>query len=136
MVYVSAKCAHSRSLIKLVERTGFADAYSFVNVDTARGLPPYVDRVPLMFDGTNVVTDERLFDLFSGASGSSSARAATNADESAPVNALGSAFASSFGRLDGSDISEMGGIQSQAAWLHDTQKIETPDSEPFPSKED
>lgn len=64
VVYVSASCNHSRSLLDLMERAGFADSYSFVNVDKERRLPKFVDRVPLLYDGNAVVTDEALFDMF------------------------------------------------------------------------
>ena len=131
VVYVSAACNHSRAILQLIERTGFADAYSFVNVDKAKGIPRFVDRVPLLYDGVNVITDSQLFDMFVNVTNESAGAQSPMAPEIAPVDS-GTGFGGAFSRLDGS--SDNLGIQSAGSWLNSPpERIETPDSEPLPN---
>lgn len=130
-MYVSASCKHSRKLVQMIDRTGFAEAYSFVNVDTVRDIPAYVDRVPLLFDGTNVVTGVTLFDMFSGV-GQTAGTPGT--PEIRPLDSTSSCGLGS--RLDGNGEEDDSVIASGASWLHKPpERIETPDSEPMPSRE-
>jgi hypothetical protein len=133
VVYVSAACNHSRAILQLIERTGFADAYAFVNVDKAKQIPKFVDRVPLLYDGVNVITDSQLFDMFMSVTGQAAGSPSPMAPEIAPVDsAMGTGFGGSFSTLDGTNDNL--GIQSAGSWLNSPQeRIETPDSEPLPN---
>ena len=130
VVYVSPSCQHSRALIGLIKKTGFAEAYSFVNVDKAPRLPKFVDRVPLLYDGASVVTDSALFDMFTSPT---SASATALPPSIAPLDSASSgAFVDAL-RLD----DDSGSVEpvSTGAWLHSEQRIETPECEPMPKKE-
>jgi hypothetical protein len=120
-----------------MERTGFADSYSFVNVDNERSLPKYVDRVPLLYDGNAVVTDEELFDMFYMSS-SAAARPGTAHANGGSIEAAdtlcGSAFETSY------DAVTTEGSQApvrDSCWQlnepHD--QILTPDCQPMPSRD-
>ena len=134
MVYVSAACDHSRNLLNLMERTGFADSYSFVNVDTERRLPKFVDRVPLLYDGNAVVTDEALFDMFSM---SSTAAAQPNTQQGrieAADMLCGSAFETAYDVVDtaGDEVATR-----DSCWRLDEPhaKIMTPECQPMPDRD-
>lgn len=131
MVFVSPTCEHCRSLMTVIEQSGIGDSYRFVNVNKAKSLPPFVDRVPLMFDGRDVHTDKELFDIFRRPRPGASARMAQ--PQVAPSVALGGNFSSSFSALDGGYDDVSGGN----LWMVDAEheSIETPDSEPLPKKE-
>ena len=64
IVYVSPSCNHCRALLDVLNRSGKGNTCRFVNIDAVQRLPTFVDRVPLLFDGTSVHTDSALFDLF------------------------------------------------------------------------
>lgn len=136
LVYVSATCEHSRNLLSLMERTGFADAYSFVNVDKAKDLPSFVDRVPLLFDGASVVTDEELFNMFSDAS---SAVASDNPapERIEPADTMcGSAFETSYDSVGGVGDGRQEAMKRDSCWRLDEahERIRTPECEPMPKR--
>lgn len=133
-MYLSASCKHSRTLLDLMERTGFADSYAFVNVDRARKLPRFVDRVPLLYDGNKVVTDEDLFDMFTNAfaSAETSGRPEAGTQIEAADSLCGSAFQTSY------DVISSGiPTKRDSCWRLDESydKIVTPECQPMPSRD-
>jgi hypothetical protein len=134
VVFVSPSCGHCRALVNIIERSGAGDSYRFINVQTERKLPAFVDRVPLMFDGRDIHTDEPLFRMFSGARPQPSSQMAE--PQVAPSSGLDGAFSSSFSPLQGAE-SACGAVGAGNMWLVDGphDSIETPDSEPMPTKD-
>ena len=134
VVYVSAACSHSRNLLDLMERTGFAGSYSFVNVDTERRLPKFVDRVPLLYDGNAVVTDEALFDMFSMSSTAAAQPDTHDGRIEAADMLCGSAFETAY------DVVATGDAEvatRDSCWRLDEPhaKIVTPECQPMPDRD-
>lgn len=138
VVYVSPTCPHCRALLTQIKRSSHSDSCRFVNVDEALRLPRFVDRVPLLFDGESVYTDEPLFKLFPMRSKRQSAPhdAGTDLTQDAvaavdPGPGLGGSFSSAFAGLDGAEA------PAGNMWLVDGahDAIETPECEPMPKKE-
>lgn len=154
IVYMSATCRHSRELLGLIEKTGFADAYSFVNVDRARKLPDFVDRVPLLYNGATIVTDQSLFNMFADATSvvgttqgashhtatrhpqsSKPTQAGVAAPNIAPADTLcGGAFSSMYSLVSGEGSKS---LRADSCWRLDEhhESIDTPDCEPMPSRD-
>lgn len=134
VVYVSASCKHSRHLVALMERTGFADSYAFVNVDTEPRLPKFVDRVPLLYDGVTVVTDEDLFEMFSDASAAVAQPSNGNPSQIEPADTLcGSAFETAY-----DTVATAGHVHKRdSCWRLDEphEKIATPECQPMPERD-
>lgn len=133
-MYLSASCKHSRALLDVMERTGFADSYAFVNVDRERRLPRFVDRVPLLYDGNKVITDEALFDMFTNACASTDAPGtAGDCPIQAADSLCGSAFQTSYDVIsNGTPVN-----QRDSCWRLDEthEQIVTPECQPMPSRE-
>jgi hypothetical protein len=148
VVYVSGACKHSRNLLDLMERTGFADSFSFVNVDTLRKLPRFVDRVPLLYDGSSIVTDEDLFDMFNFSSPAAARDGPTNTAPGmggraggivggkveAAESLCGNAFETTFDDVSG--VGQRAGMRNSCWRLDEAHdRIETPECQPMPSRD-
>ena len=130
VVYVSARCKHSRQLVELIERAGVADAYTFVNVDQTRRIPKFVDRIPLMVYDNQIFTDDALFELFLQPQPQPQDPQSMDVD---PADNLCSGnFSETYSLLDGSHS----GQRLDTCWRLDQchEKIDTPESKPFPEK--
>ena len=134
VVYVSPTCRFCKALVNAIERSGVGDSYRFVNINREKSLPKFVDRVPLMFDGRDVHTDNALFALFSEAGPAPSSRMAE--PQVAPSSGLDSVFSNSFSALDDGTMGDAMGAGN--LWLVGEQydRIETPESEPLPKKDE
>ena len=133
VVYVSPACKHSRALVSLIEKTGFADAYAFINVDRERRLPAFVDRVPLLYNAASVVTDEALFEMFSDATSADAKPDRGLSQIEAADSMCGSAFQTAY------DVVQDGcsAIQNDSCWRLDEnhEKITTPECQPMPERD-
>lgn len=62
ILYCSENCAHSRELITQIKSKALLDNfYVYVIEKEASRLPPFVDRVPLLFHNNRALVDEGLF---------------------------------------------------------------------------
>lgn len=126
----------------MIERTGGKGAQievrRFVNVKKAASLPGYVDRVPLLFDGRKVVTDDALFGLFSQPRRVESNSAIKTHREAgvSPSSGLENAFSTAFSNVD-DDAGDANALGCGNMWLvnGDYDAIDTPESEPMPTKD-
>lgn len=104
--------------MKSIEEVGMSSAYEYVDASKVRVLPQYVDRVPLLFDGQTVTSDEDLFNLFKGGAIPSS---------NGPVD---SKFSASYSDIEGisSKLDNVWDLESEY------EPITTPECEPMPKK--
>lgn len=132
-LFVSSRCPHSRALVGMLDKHGLESAFRFVDVDTATRIPAFVDRVPLLYTGRDVVTDEALFDYVSQRAGDTPPREGPTDPSIAPAdNLCGGPFSESYSLLTNTEPKRM-----DNTWRLDEDhgKIPTPDSDPFPEKE-
>ena len=134
VVFVSPSCNHCRRLLQSIEQSGAGDSYKFVNVDKEKRLPRFVDRVPLMFDGHKVLSDESLFQMFESAAPAPTSFMAE--PKVAPSAGISGVFSSSYAAL-GADAECLDDqIDAGNLWLVDGKHdgIETPDCKPMPTE--
>lgn len=133
-LYFSRHCAHCEQVANVLrelprERSSRVRCYAVDGASRA-DLPAYVDRVPLLVVGTDVLTDQALFDALEGM------RRPPCAEIAAAAAAIGRDALGShrFETLGGSPD---GDALRSDAWeiAAHHEPIRTPDSEPMPSRE-
>lgn len=61
LLFYSNTCSHSKSLIDRVKKLNIMDTFLMICIESYRHmLPPFVDRVPLIFDYSQIYTDEAI----------------------------------------------------------------------------
>lgn len=118
ILYCSENCLHSKELLQHIESKSIADNFQVYIIEKEeKGVPSFIDRVPLLFHNNKILYDEGLFMYIKSIN-----------SKTKKVNAftVESSISDTYSFIDKQDGLEHSYLNVNSAGNFEDQKIETP----------